>query len=101
MITTDTARIGKASYFRRIPPKIDTSHERLIAMELFYTLPVFLVVTNACGEIAARVGQPVLIGELIGGNSRRRGAVFRRRHHGDRDNAFQAGGVADPAAETK
>jgi len=36
-------------------------------MELFYILLVLLVVTRTCGEIAARIGQPELVGELIGG----------------------------------
>lgn len=36
-------------------------------MELLYILLVLLVVTRACGELAERVGQPVLVGELVSG----------------------------------
>lgn len=36
-------------------------------MELFYVLLVLLVATRACGEIALRTGQPVLVGELLAG----------------------------------
>lgn len=36
-------------------------------MELLYILLVLLVVTRACGELAERVGQPSLAGELIAG----------------------------------
>ena len=36
-------------------------------MELFYILLVLLVVTRAFGELASRVGQPALVGELVSG----------------------------------
>ncbi|MDH3230406.1 MAG: cation:proton antiporter [Alphaproteobacteria bacterium] len=36
-------------------------------MELFYVLLVLLVATRAFGELAERVGQPALVGELISG----------------------------------
>ena len=36
-------------------------------MELFYVLLILLVVTRAFGEIAERVGQPSLVGELVAG----------------------------------
>jgi len=36
-------------------------------MELLYILLILLVVTRAFGELAARAGQPVLVGELVGG----------------------------------
>lgn len=36
-------------------------------MELLYTLLVLLVLTRIFGEIAERVGQPVLVGELVSG----------------------------------
>ena len=36
-------------------------------MELFFVLLVLLVVTRAFGELAERVGQPALVGELISG----------------------------------
>lgn len=36
-------------------------------MELLYILLVLLVVTRACGELSERLGQPVLVGELISG----------------------------------
>jgi len=36
-------------------------------VDLFYILLVLLVVTRAFGEIAERLGQPSLVGELIGG----------------------------------
>lgn len=36
-------------------------------MELLYTLLVLLAVTRLCGEVAIRVRQPALVGELIGG----------------------------------
>jgi Kef-type K+ transport system membrane component KefB len=36
-------------------------------MELFYTLLVLLVVTRSFGEVAERLGQPALAGELISG----------------------------------
>lgn len=36
-------------------------------MELFYVLLVLLVVTRAFGELAERVGQPALVGELVSG----------------------------------
>lgn len=36
-------------------------------MELLYVLLVLLVVTRACSEFALRIGQPALVGELIGG----------------------------------
>jgi Kef-type K+ transport system membrane component KefB len=36
-------------------------------MELFYILLVLLVVTRAFGELAERVGQPALVGELVSG----------------------------------
>lgn len=36
-------------------------------MDLFYVLLVLLVVTRAFGELAARVGQPALVGELVSG----------------------------------
>lgn len=38
-----------------------------IAMDLFYVLLILLVVTRAFGELAARVGQPALVGELVSG----------------------------------
>lgn len=36
-------------------------------MEALYILLVLLLVTRACGELAERLGQPALIGELISG----------------------------------
>ena len=36
-------------------------------MDLFYVLLVLLVVTRAFGELAARIGQPALVGELVSG----------------------------------
>lgn len=36
-------------------------------MELLYVLLVLLVVTRACGELAERLQQPALVGELIAG----------------------------------
>ncbi|MFB6262997.1 MAG: cation:proton antiporter [Bradymonadaceae bacterium] len=36
-------------------------------MEFFYSLLVLLVVTRVCGELAERLGQPALLGELISG----------------------------------
>lgn len=36
-------------------------------MEILYILLVILVVTRVCGELALRLGQPSLVGELIGG----------------------------------
>ena len=36
-------------------------------MDLFYVLLILLVVTRAFGELAERVGQPSLVGELIAG----------------------------------
>jgi Kef-type K+ transport system membrane component KefB len=36
-------------------------------MELLYILLVILLVTRACGELAVRLSQPALVGELIGG----------------------------------
>lgn len=36
-------------------------------MEILYILLVLLVVTRSLGEIAVRVGQPALVGELVGG----------------------------------
>jgi len=36
-------------------------------MDLFFVLLVLLVVTRVLGEIAERIGQPALVGELIGG----------------------------------
>jgi Kef-type K+ transport system membrane component KefB len=36
-------------------------------MEILYVLLVLLLVTKLCAEVAVRVGQPALIGELIGG----------------------------------
>jgi len=36
-------------------------------MELLYILLVLLVVTRCCGALAARVGQPPLVGELLSG----------------------------------
>lgn len=36
-------------------------------MDLFYVLLVLLVVTRAFGELAERVGQPALVGELVSG----------------------------------
>lgn len=36
-------------------------------MELLYTLLVLLVATRACGELAQRLGQPMLVGELVAG----------------------------------
>ncbi len=37
------------------------------SMDLFYVLLILLVVTRAFGELAARVGQPALVGELVSG----------------------------------
>ena len=36
-------------------------------MDLFYVLLILLVATRAFGELAERVGQPSLVGELIAG----------------------------------
>ena len=36
-------------------------------MELFYFLLVILLVTRLCGEVALRLGQPALVGEVFGG----------------------------------
>jgi len=36
-------------------------------MDLFYVLLILLVITRAFGELAARVGQPALVGELVSG----------------------------------
>lgn len=36
-------------------------------MEIFYVLLILLVVTRAFGEIAVRLGQPALVGELLAG----------------------------------
>ena len=36
-------------------------------MDLFFILLVLLVVTRAFGEVAERIGQPSLVGELIAG----------------------------------
>jgi Kef-type K+ transport system membrane component KefB len=36
-------------------------------MEILYILLVLLVVTRVSGELAERIGQPVLVGELISG----------------------------------
>jgi Kef-type K+ transport system membrane component KefB len=36
-------------------------------MDLFYVLLILLVVTRALGEVAERLGQPALVGELISG----------------------------------
>lgn len=36
-------------------------------MELLYILLVLLLATRLCGEIAARLGQPTLVGELLAG----------------------------------
>ncbi|MDP6708694.1 MAG: cation:proton antiporter, partial [Alphaproteobacteria bacterium] len=36
-------------------------------MDLFYILLVLLVVTRAFGELASRIGQPALVGELVSG----------------------------------
>ena len=36
-------------------------------MEILHILLVILVVTRLAGELASRVGQPALVGELIGG----------------------------------
>ena len=36
-------------------------------MEMFYSLLVLLVVTRVCGEVAERIGQPALVGELVSG----------------------------------
>ena len=36
-------------------------------MDLFYVLLVLLVATRAFGELAARIGQPALVGELVSG----------------------------------
>ncbi len=36
-------------------------------MELLFALLVLLVVTRLCGEVAVRLGQPALVGELVGG----------------------------------
>ncbi len=36
-------------------------------MDLFYVLLVLLVITRAFGELAARAGQPSLVGELVSG----------------------------------
>ncbi len=38
-----------------------------IQFDLFYVLLVLLVVTRAFGEVAERIGQPALVGELIAG----------------------------------
>ena len=36
-------------------------------MEILYILLVLLIVTRVCGEIAERLGQPPLVGELVAG----------------------------------
>jgi len=36
-------------------------------MEILYVLLVLLIATRACGELAVRVGQPPLVGELLAG----------------------------------
>ena len=36
-------------------------------MEIFYVLLILLVITRAFGEIAVRLGQPALVGELLAG----------------------------------
>ncbi|MEJ2246702.1 MAG: cation:proton antiporter, partial [Acidobacteriota bacterium] len=36
-------------------------------MEIFYVLLVLLIITRVFGELAVRVGQPMLVGELIAG----------------------------------
>jgi Kef-type K+ transport system membrane component KefB len=36
-------------------------------MELLYILLVLLVITRCCGAVAARLGQPTLVGELLSG----------------------------------
>ena len=36
-------------------------------MEFFYSLLVLLVVTRICGEVAERLGQPAMLGELVSG----------------------------------
>jgi Kef-type K+ transport system membrane component KefB len=36
-------------------------------MELLYVLLVILIITRAFGELAERIGQPVLVGELVAG----------------------------------
>lgn len=36
-------------------------------MELLYVLLILLLVTRACSEFAVRLGQPSLVGELVGG----------------------------------
>ena len=36
-------------------------------MELLYIILVLLVATRVCGELAERLGQPVLLGELVAG----------------------------------
>ncbi|MBC2749145.1 MAG: hypothetical protein HGJ95_02050 [Desulfobacteraceae bacterium] len=36
-------------------------------MEIFYILLVLLFITRAFGEVAVRLGQPALVGELLSG----------------------------------
>ncbi len=36
-------------------------------MEMLYVLLVLLLITRLCGELAVRLGQPVLVGELLSG----------------------------------
>ncbi|MGD8324023.1 MAG: cation:proton antiporter [Gammaproteobacteria bacterium] len=36
-------------------------------MDLFYVLLILLIVTRGCAEVAVRIGQPALLGELVGG----------------------------------
>ena len=44
-------------------------------MEIFYILLILLVITRALGEVAVRLGQPALVGELLAGIAL--GAVIR------------------------
>jgi Kef-type K+ transport system membrane component KefB len=37
------------------------------SLELLYVLLILLVVTRICSEVATRLGQPALVGELVGG----------------------------------
>ncbi|MBT7746033.1 MAG: cation:proton antiporter, partial [Alphaproteobacteria bacterium] len=49
-------------------------------MELFFLILVLLVVTRLFGELAERLGQPALIGELVSGVLL--GAVFAQEFDG-------------------
>ncbi len=51
----------------RLWPGEDNSFTTSNGLELFYILLVFLVVARLFGEVAVRLGQPVLVGELIAG----------------------------------